>query len=114
MQEAIERLMLSRTTILVAHRLSTVRDADTICVVSKGRIVERGGHEELLGLAGVYKQLVSRQMSSKGAGGSPSRGGSSRNGSAHNPQPVYPPQPVEADRAGNVPEPDVPMGTPVS
>ena len=81
-QEAIERLMLSRTTILVAHRLSTVRDADTICVVNKGRIVERGGHDELLGQVGVYKQLVARQMSSsqKSGGGA----GTSRNGSAHN------------------------------
>merc|ERR1719267_467611 len=57
-QEAIDRLMTNRTTVVVAHRLSTIVGADVICVVEKGRIVERGQHAELLQLDGVYKQLV--------------------------------------------------------
>ena len=73
-QEAIDRLMTNRTTVVVAHRLSTISAADTICVVSKGRIVERGSHEELLRLDGTYKQLVARQLN----GNSSSMGGSQR------------------------------------
>ena len=65
-QEAIDRLMADRTTIVVAHRLSTVRTADTICVVQRGRIAERGSHDELLAIeAGVYRALVRRQMEGK-------------------------------------------------
>ena len=64
-QEAIDRLMTNRTTVVVAHRLSTISSADTICVVNKGRIVEKGTHSELLGLQGVYKQLVHRQLSGR-------------------------------------------------
>ena len=60
-QEAIDRLMAHRTTVIVAHRLSTVRSADVLCVVQKGRIVERGTHEELITLGGVYHQLTARQ-----------------------------------------------------
>jgi len=48
--------------VLVAHRLSTVRGADTICVVSHGRIAEQGAHDELIALDGAYKKLVLRQM----------------------------------------------------
>ena len=65
MQEAIDRLVTNRTTVVVAHRLSTISSADTICVVNKGRIVEKGTHSELLGLQGVYKQLVHRQLSGR-------------------------------------------------
>ena len=65
-QEAIDRLMANRTTVVVAHRLSTIAGADTICVVQKGRIVERGAHDELIQLDGVYKALVSRQLAGKG------------------------------------------------
>lgn len=60
-QDALERLMKNRTTIVIAHRLSTIRNADLICVVHEGRIVERGGHEELLGREGYYTRLCGMQ-----------------------------------------------------
>jgi len=49
---------------VIAHRLSTIRDADEIIVVRKGEIVEKGSHEDLLRLGGVYKSLVERQLMS--------------------------------------------------
>ena len=60
-QEALERLMKNRTTIVVAHRLSTIANADLICVLQEGKIVERGTHSELIAKAGVYKHLVEMQ-----------------------------------------------------
>ena len=59
-QDALERLAEGRTTIAIAHRLSTVRDADQIVVLDRGRIVENGTHSDLLALGGTYASLVSR------------------------------------------------------
>ena len=56
-QEALDRLMMRRTSFVIAHRLSTVRDADQILVMDHGRIVERGVHGELIALGGIYARL---------------------------------------------------------
>jgi ABC-type multidrug transport system fused ATPase/permease subunit len=61
-QEALENLMKDRTTIVVAHRLSTIRNADLICVLHEGQIVERGTHDELLALNGYYRRLIEMQQ----------------------------------------------------
>jgi ATP-binding cassette, subfamily B, bacterial MsbA len=61
-QQALENLMANRTSIVIAHRLSTVRNADLICVFHEGEIVEQGTHNELIEREGVYKKLHSLQM----------------------------------------------------
>jgi ABC-type multidrug transport system fused ATPase/permease subunit len=61
-QEALQRLMHSRTAIVIAHRLSTVRQADLICVVEAGRIVEQGRHDDLLAQDRLYRRLYERQF----------------------------------------------------
>ncbi len=60
-QEALENLMMNRTSIVIAHRLSTIKKADLICVFHEGEIVERGTHDELLKVGGIYKKLHSMQ-----------------------------------------------------
>ncbi len=60
-QQALERLMHNRTTLVIAHRLATIRHATQICVLHRGRIVERGTHDELLKLNGYYSRLVDMQ-----------------------------------------------------
>ena len=59
-EEALRDLAQGRTTLVIAHRLSTVRDADQIVVLDAGRIAERGTHDELVSLGGRYAEMVER------------------------------------------------------
>jgi len=61
-QEGLRRLLVGRTAIVIAHRLSTVSEADFICVVDEGRIVQRGTHQELLARGGLYRDLYEQQF----------------------------------------------------
>ena len=61
-QEALEKLMKGRTTIMVAHRLSTIQHADKIIVMHKGEVRESGTHQELLAANGIYKKLYELQL----------------------------------------------------
>ncbi len=61
-QDALRRLMQGRTTIVIAHRLSTVRDCTHICVLEGGRIVQFGSHQELIAADGPYRRMWSRQL----------------------------------------------------
>ena len=69
-RRALDELMATRTTMVIAHRLSTVRDADQIVVMDDGRVVESGDHDALLAKGGLYAQLVARQL----AGGAAAAG----------------------------------------
>ena len=60
-QDALDKLMQNRTSIVIAHRLSTVRHADSIVVMKQGEIVEQGTHNELMERDGFYKRLVDMQ-----------------------------------------------------
>ena len=61
-QQGVERLLAGRTALVIAHRLSTVRDADRIVVIRQGRVVEEGRHEELLARGGEYARLYCLQF----------------------------------------------------
>jgi ATP-binding cassette subfamily B protein len=61
-QDALERLMVGRTTIVIAHRLATVRSADRIIVMDQGQIVEEGDHATLSATGGLYSRLASLQF----------------------------------------------------
>lgn len=67
-QDALERVGRERTVVTIAHRLSTVRRADLIVVLDRGRIVEQGSHEQLLALGGRYAALVTAGERHDGAG----------------------------------------------
>jgi subfamily B ATP-binding cassette protein MsbA len=66
-QQALNNLMLGRTTLVIAHRLSTIRSAHKIVVLDKGEIAEVGGHEELLARRGIYRTLYDMQFAEEGA-----------------------------------------------
>jgi ATP-binding cassette subfamily B protein len=61
-KEALDRLMEGRTTLVIAHRLSTVKDADRVLVLDGGRVVESGTHDQLMAHGGIYRRLVERQF----------------------------------------------------
>jgi ATP-binding cassette subfamily B protein len=67
-QHALQSALAGRTSLVIAHRLSTVRDADQILVVDDGRIVERGTHDELVAAGGAYADLYGTQFASQAVG----------------------------------------------
>ena len=64
--QALRELMKDRTTLVIAHRLSTVRAADSIAVMNQGRLAEQGSHEDLMAKGGLYARLVARQLAAGG------------------------------------------------
>jgi len=79
-QQALKMALAGRTSIVIAHRLSTVREADKILVVSGGRIVEEGTHTELLAADGLYAELYRTQFAQQASDGADSTSGASSNG----------------------------------
>ena len=67
MQSALEHLMRGRTTLVIAHRLSTVQHADKICVIEDGRICEVGDHDQLMASESLYRRLYQLQFAPKPA-----------------------------------------------
>ena len=67
LQENLEPVLAERTALIVTHRLHAARAADLVCVVEQGRIVERGGHAELLGRGGLYTHLWDQQSAGEEA-----------------------------------------------
>jgi len=63
-QASMSTLLAGRTTVVIAHQLSTIRRADVILLMEDGRVIERGSHEELMARRGVYHDMVVRQMQS--------------------------------------------------
>jgi ATP-binding cassette subfamily B protein len=61
----LKQFMAGRTSIIISHRISTVKDADLIIVLDKGEIVERGSHDELVSLGGIYADLHTKQLLEK-------------------------------------------------
>ena len=60
-QDALENLMKNRTSVIIAHRLSTIQKADLILVMNNGQIIEKGKHNELIELNGIYSKLIKLQ-----------------------------------------------------
>jgi len=73
-QEALEMLMRGRTTFVIAHRLSTVRNADVILVIEDGRILEQGTHQELLSRESRYRSFYLKQFEERRSGAEAGRG----------------------------------------
>ena len=67
-QEGLKKMRQGRTTIAIAHRLSTIRDANLILVLDHGKIIERGTHEELIELGGIYYDMYRLQNSENATG----------------------------------------------
>jgi ATP-binding cassette subfamily B protein len=65
-REALERLMQGRTTFIIAHRIQSVMNADLILVLDRGRIVQRGTHDQLVKQEGIYRQIYDRQVRIEG------------------------------------------------
>ena len=61
-QDAIDRLSIGRTTIMIAHRLSTLRNADNLIVIEKGKVEESGSHKELMARDGIFRRLYNMQL----------------------------------------------------
>ncbi|MFD0389380.1 ABC transporter ATP-binding protein [Tistrella bauzanensis] len=76
-QDALARLMAGRTVLVVAHRLSTIIDADLICVMDRGRVIEQGSHSELIAAGGAYARLHALQFADHGDAAEPAAADSS-------------------------------------